>query len=61
VRAQVDRDLTTVSWVDRLLGLIKNLGRYRTTLRERLRHPLGFSLYRPAGKHVSVDGEFSST
>jgi hypothetical protein len=26
VRAQVDRDLTTVSWVDRLLGLIKNLG-----------------------------------
>jgi hypothetical protein len=28
VRAQVDRDLTTVSWVDRLLGLIKNLGRH---------------------------------
>jgi hypothetical protein len=26
VRAQVDRDLTTVSWVDRQLGLIKNLG-----------------------------------
>jgi hypothetical protein len=26
VRAQVDRDLTTVSWVDWLLGLIKNLG-----------------------------------
>jgi hypothetical protein len=28
VRAQVDRDLITVSWVDRLLGLIKNLGRH---------------------------------
>jgi hypothetical protein len=28
VRAQVDRDLTTVSRVDRLLGLIKNLGRH---------------------------------
>jgi hypothetical protein len=28
VRAQVDRDLTTVSWVDRQLGLIKNLGRH---------------------------------
>jgi hypothetical protein len=28
VRAQVDCDLTTVSWVDRLLGLIKNLGRH---------------------------------
>jgi hypothetical protein len=28
VRVQVDRDLTTVSWVDRLLGLIKNLGRH---------------------------------
>jgi hypothetical protein len=30
VRAQVDHDLTTVSWVDRLLGLIKNLGRHMT-------------------------------
>jgi hypothetical protein len=29
VRAQVDRDLTTVSRVDRRLGLIKNLGRHR--------------------------------
>jgi hypothetical protein len=28
VRAQVDRDLTTVSRVDRQLGLIKNLGRH---------------------------------
>jgi hypothetical protein len=29
VRAQVDRDSTTVSWVDRLLGLIKkNLRRH---------------------------------
>jgi hypothetical protein len=28
VRAQVDRDLTTVNWVDRLLELIKNLGRH---------------------------------
>jgi hypothetical protein len=28
VRAQVDRDLTTVGWVDRLLGLIKNLGHH---------------------------------
>jgi hypothetical protein len=26
VRTQVDCDLTTVSWVDQLLGLIKNLG-----------------------------------
>jgi hypothetical protein len=30
VRAQVDRDLTTVSWVDRLLGLVKNLGHHIT-------------------------------
>jgi hypothetical protein len=29
VRAQVDRDLTTVSWADPLLGLIKNLGHHR--------------------------------
>jgi hypothetical protein len=29
VRTQVDRDLTTVSRVDRRLGLIKNLGRHR--------------------------------
>jgi hypothetical protein len=29
VRAQVDRDLTTISWVDRLLGLIKNLGPHK--------------------------------
>jgi hypothetical protein len=28
VRAQVDRDLTTMSRVDRRLGLIKNLGRH---------------------------------
>jgi hypothetical protein len=33
VRAQVDRDLTTVSWVDRLLGLIKNLGRHRAIVK----------------------------
>jgi hypothetical protein len=32
VRAQVDRDLTTVSRVDRRLGLIKNLGRHSTPL-----------------------------
>jgi hypothetical protein len=31
VRAQVDRGLTTDSWVDRLLGLIKNLGRQNRT------------------------------
>jgi hypothetical protein len=34
VRAQVDRDLTTVSCFDRLLGLIKNLGRHRGAPRE---------------------------
>jgi hypothetical protein len=28
VRAQVDRDLTIVVYFDRLLGLIKNLGRH---------------------------------
>jgi hypothetical protein len=28
VRAQVDRDLTIVDYFDRLLGLIKNLGRH---------------------------------
>jgi hypothetical protein len=28
VSAQVDRAFTTVSWFDRLLGLIKNLGRH---------------------------------
>jgi hypothetical protein len=32
VRAQVDRDLTTVSCFDPLLGLIKNLGRHKHTL-----------------------------
>jgi hypothetical protein len=32
VRAQVDRDLTTVSRVDRRLGLIKNLGRHNLFL-----------------------------
>jgi hypothetical protein len=31
VRTQVDRDLTTVSRVDRRLGLIKNLGRHSPT------------------------------
>jgi hypothetical protein len=30
VRAQVDRDLTTVDYFDWLLGLIKNLGRHRS-------------------------------
>jgi hypothetical protein len=30
VRTQVDRDLTTVSRVDRLLGLNKNLGRHNS-------------------------------
>jgi hypothetical protein len=30
VRAQVDRDLITISWVDRLLRLIKNQGRHRS-------------------------------
>jgi hypothetical protein len=29
VRAQVDRDLTTVDYFDQLLGLIKNLGRHK--------------------------------
>jgi hypothetical protein len=28
VMAQVDRDLTIVDYFDRLLGLIKNLGRH---------------------------------
>jgi hypothetical protein len=32
VRTQVDRDLTTVSEVDRRLGLIKNVGRDRSEL-----------------------------
>jgi hypothetical protein len=32
VRTQVDRDLTTVSRVDRRLGLIKNLGRHMPVL-----------------------------
>jgi hypothetical protein len=32
VRAHVDRDLTTVSRVDRRLGLIKNLGRHTNSL-----------------------------
>jgi hypothetical protein len=31
VRAQVDRDLTTVDYFDRLLGLIRNLGRHTPT------------------------------
>jgi hypothetical protein len=30
VRALVDRDLTTVDYFDRLLGLIKNLGRHNS-------------------------------
>jgi hypothetical protein len=32
VRTQVERDLTTVSRVDRLLGLNKNLGRHKHRL-----------------------------
>jgi hypothetical protein len=32
VRTQVDRDLTTVSRVDRRLGLIKNLGHHRVPI-----------------------------
>jgi hypothetical protein len=35
VRAQVDSGLTTVSYFDQLLGLIKNLGRHRRELRSR--------------------------
>jgi hypothetical protein len=31
LRTQVDHDLTTVSRVDRRLGLIKNLGRHSLT------------------------------
>jgi hypothetical protein len=55
VRAQVDRDLTTVSWFDRLLGFIKNLGRHRclVTLRcfiSRLDEK-GLPLYRLLKKH----------
>jgi hypothetical protein len=34
--AQVDRALTSVSWVDRLLGLIKNLGRHSLPLTRNL-------------------------
>jgi hypothetical protein len=34
VRTQVDRDLTTVDYFDRLLGLIKNLGRHTGVLIE---------------------------
>jgi hypothetical protein len=36
VRTQVDRDLTTVSRVDRRLGLIKNLGRHTKVMPEEL-------------------------
>jgi hypothetical protein len=35
VRAQVDRDLTTVDYFDRLLGLIKNVGRH-TSISDRM-------------------------
>jgi hypothetical protein len=35
VRAQVDHDLTTVDYFDRLLGLIKNLGRHSCVTRWR--------------------------
>jgi hypothetical protein len=38
VRTQVDRDLTTVSQVDRWLGLIKNLGRHRTPVQYSYAH-----------------------
>jgi hypothetical protein len=37
VRAQVDRDLNTVGWVDRLLGLIKNLWRHKGAMCTRAR------------------------
>jgi hypothetical protein len=37
VRAQVDHDLTTVSWVDWLLGLIKNPGRHNEGANQRAR------------------------
>jgi hypothetical protein len=35
VKAKVDHDLTTVSWVDWLLGLIKNLGHHTLPLQTR--------------------------
>jgi hypothetical protein len=38
VMAQVDRDLTTVDYFDRLLGLIKNLGRHRIHSIRRVHH-----------------------
>jgi hypothetical protein len=38
VRAQVDRDLTTFSLVDRQLGLIKNLGHHNDLPRVLLSH-----------------------
>jgi hypothetical protein len=36
VRAQVDRDLTTVDYFDRLLGLIKNLGRHSSSFERKV-------------------------
>jgi hypothetical protein len=41
VRAQVDRDLTTVSRVNRWLGLIKNLGHHNKDEEETLAGGIG--------------------
>jgi hypothetical protein len=38
VRAQVDRDLSTVDYFDRLLGLIKNLGRHTGLIESHISH-----------------------
>jgi hypothetical protein len=53
VRTQVDRDLTTVSRVDRQLRLIKNLGRHTTTLVQWLRWMAGSYVGRLGTKMAS--------
>jgi hypothetical protein len=47
VMAQVDRDLTTVDYFDRLLGLIKNLGHHKSLPLTALLVPLATSLRPP--------------
>jgi hypothetical protein len=54
VRTQVDRDLTTVDYFDRLLGLIKNLGRHRWILEFNLRRSPPKTQFHPQPHYPSI-------
>jgi hypothetical protein len=49
VRTQVDRDLTTIDYFDRLLGLLKNLGRHKRAVERVMDLVHGSTVDRPKG------------